>query len=116
MSVSAEERMGRAGGRSERWDRGKATNGNGQEKQSRTRGRIKALTLEELESLPKRDYLLKGLISRGEISIWVGPPKCGKSFLLLFVPICSRKANRCSDGASSQHAFYMSPPRARRHR
>jgi AAA domain len=85
MSVSAEERMGRAGGRSERWDRGKATNGNGQEKQSRTRGRIKALTLEELESLPKRDYLLKGLISRGEISIWVGPPKCGKSFLLLFV-------------------------------
>jgi hypothetical protein len=49
------------------------------------RGRLRALTLEELESLPKRDYLLKGLISRGEISLWVGPPKCGKSFLLLFV-------------------------------
>jgi hypothetical protein len=81
---SAEEYMRRTGGKSERWDR-QSANSKGRDEQPRQRGRIKALTLEELESLPKRDYLLKGLISKGEISIWVGPPKCGKSFLLLFL-------------------------------
>src|SRR6202041_2856933 len=33
----------------------------------------------------RRGYLLKGLISAAEISLWVGLPKSGKSFLLLYV-------------------------------
>ena len=39
----------------------------------------------DLDTAPKRDYLLKGVLAPGEMSIWVGPPKCGKSFLLMFV-------------------------------
>lgn len=39
----------------------------------------------DLDTAPARSYLLKGLISPAEISLWVGPPKCGKSFLLLFI-------------------------------
>jgi hypothetical protein len=41
--------------------------------------------MDDLDTSPPRSYLLKGLISPGEISIWVGAPKCGKSFLLLHV-------------------------------
>jgi hypothetical protein len=48
-------------------------------------GRLLVFGTEYLDTAVKRDYLLKGLISRGEISLWCGPPKCGKSFLLLFI-------------------------------
>jgi hypothetical protein len=48
-------------------------------------GRLRVLSLEDADGAPARDYLLKGLISPAEISLWVGPPKCGKSFLLLYV-------------------------------
>lgn len=41
--------------------------------------------MDDLDTAPPRDYLLKGLLSPNEISIWVGPPKCGKSFLLMYV-------------------------------
>jgi hypothetical protein len=41
--------------------------------------------MDDLDTAPPRSYLLKGLISLGEVSIWVGAPKCGKSFLLLYV-------------------------------
>jgi hypothetical protein len=41
--------------------------------------------MSDLDTAPARDYLIKGLISPAEISLWVGPPKCGKSFLLLHV-------------------------------
>ncbi len=36
-------------------------------------------------ALPERAYLLKGLLSPGELSVWWGPPKCGKSFLLMSI-------------------------------
>jgi KaiC/GvpD/RAD55 family RecA-like ATPase len=39
--------------------------------------------MDDLDTAPKRDYLVKGLISPAEISLWVGPPKCAKTFLLL---------------------------------
>lgn len=48
-------------------------------------GRLQVFSVADLDTATPRDYLLKGLISPGEISIWVGPPKCGKSFLLLYV-------------------------------
>ena len=41
------------------------------------------MTLADAASAPPRHYLLRGLIAPGELSLWWGPPKCGKSFLLL---------------------------------
>jgi hypothetical protein len=46
-------------------------------------GRLRVLTLADAASAPLRHYLLRGLIAPGELSLWWGPPKCGKSFLLL---------------------------------
>ncbi|WP_237213995.1 AAA family ATPase [Falsiroseomonas oryziterrae] len=46
-------------------------------------GRLRVLTLADAESAPPRHYLLRGLIAPGELSLWWGAPKCGKSFLLL---------------------------------
>ncbi len=48
-------------------------------------GRLRVLSVDDIDTAALRDYLLKGLLSPGEISIWVGAPKCGKSFLLLYV-------------------------------
>jgi AAA domain-containing protein len=48
-------------------------------------GRLNVFTTDDLDTAEERGYLLKGLISPAEISIWVGPPKCGKSFLMLYV-------------------------------
>src|SRR5687768_2037775 len=31
----------------------------------------------------RREYLIKGLVNRGDFSAWYGPPKGGKSFVLL---------------------------------
>ncbi len=54
-----------------------------------TRGRkfgsLIVLGTADLDTAEPRGYLLKGLISPAEISLWVGPPKCGKSFLLLYI-------------------------------
>jgi hypothetical protein len=50
-----------------------------------TYGRLVVLGMADLDIVERRSYLLKGLISPAEISIWVGPPKCGKSFLLLYI-------------------------------
>ena len=54
-------------------------------KRGDTYGRLLVLRMDDIDTAKARSYLLKGLISPGEISIWVGPPKCGKSFLLLYV-------------------------------
>ncbi len=43
------------------------------------------LGTEDLDTAEDRDYLLKGLLPPSEISIWVGPPKCGNSFLMLYL-------------------------------
>ena len=48
-------------------------------------GRLIVLGMDDLDTADPRSYLLKGLISPEEVSIWVGAPKCGKSFLLLHV-------------------------------
>jgi hypothetical protein len=48
-------------------------------------GRLRVLTMDDIGDVSDRDYLLKGLISPAEMSVWWGPPKCGKSFLLLRV-------------------------------
>jgi KaiC/GvpD/RAD55 family RecA-like ATPase len=37
----------------------------------------------DMLALPVRDYIVKGLFSPGEISVIVGPPKCGKSFFAM---------------------------------
>jgi putative DNA primase/helicase len=44
--------------------------------------RLRPLTLEELKSLQPRRMLVKGLLGAGEMSVWFGEPKCGKSFLV----------------------------------
>ncbi len=46
-------------------------------------GRLRVLTVADAQVAPPRRYLLQGLIAPGELSVWWGAPKCGKSFLLL---------------------------------
>ena len=48
-------------------------------------GRLTVLSVADIDTAGRRDYLLKGIISPAEISLWVGPPKCGKSFLMLHI-------------------------------
>jgi hypothetical protein len=48
-------------------------------------GKFQLLDTAALIRLPERGYLFKGIMSPGELSVWWGPPKCGKSFLLLHV-------------------------------
>jgi hypothetical protein len=76
--ASPEELLRRAGAREERSvptppppERGKAF------------GRLRVLTVADALAAPARCYLLRGLIAPGELSLWWGAPKCGKSFLLL---------------------------------
>jgi hypothetical protein len=37
---------------------------------------------EDYRRAPQRDMVIKGLLGRGELSVWYGPPKSGKSFLV----------------------------------
>jgi hypothetical protein len=46
-------------------------------------GKFALLDTADLMGLKERGYLLKGIMSPGELSVWWGPPKCGKSFLML---------------------------------
>ena len=46
-------------------------------------GRLRLLSLADAANAPPRCYLLHGLLAPGELSLWWGAPKCGKSFLLL---------------------------------
>ncbi len=46
-------------------------------------GRLRVLTVADALAAPPRRYLLRGLVAPGELSLWWGAPKCGKSFLLL---------------------------------
>lgn len=48
-------------------------------------GRLRVLRLADILKSEPRDYLLKGLMSPAEMSVWVGAPKCGKSFLMLHI-------------------------------
>lgn len=54
-------------------------------KRGKTFGRLRVLTSSDAELAPPRQHLLQGLIAPCELSVWWGPPKCGKSFLLLRV-------------------------------
>jgi hypothetical protein len=75
--MSPEERMHATGGTTEVHQ--------AQPKRGTPYGRLLVLGTKDLDNSAHRGYLLKGLISPAEISIWVGPPKCGKSFLMLYV-------------------------------
>lgn len=44
--------------------------------------KIEVHTLSDLRAMPERDYVVKGLISPGELSVFWGPPKSGKSFFV----------------------------------
>jgi hypothetical protein len=44
--------------------------------------KLKLLRLADACKSAERLYLVKGLIYQGELSVWWGQPKCGKSFLL----------------------------------
>ena len=46
-------------------------------------GKLKVFAMSDLDTASGRKYIVKGLIGTNEISLWVGPPKCGKSFLLM---------------------------------
>ena len=48
-------------------------------------GRLRLLNTEELTRIDARDYLLKGIISPAELSVWYGLPKVGKTFLAMHV-------------------------------
>ena len=58
---------------------------NGTHRRGTAFGRLLVLSVGDIDTAEPRDYLLKGLLSPGEVSIWVGAPKCGKSFLLLYL-------------------------------
>ena len=88
-------------------------------------GRLSLLGMEDLDTAPPRDYLLKGLLSPAEISIWVGPPKCGKSFLMLYVaymlslgrPVFGKRVKLCSIlyvAAEGEAGIAKQNPRAER--
>ncbi len=47
--------------------------------------RFQLLTTTILAALPERGYLLKGIMAPGELSVWWGEPKCGKSFLAMHI-------------------------------
>lgn len=44
---------------------------------------LNILTVDDARNRPRRDYLIKGLISPGDLSVWYGPPACGKTFLTM---------------------------------
>lgn len=44
---------------------------------------FRLLKLADLRKLPPREHILSGLLGAGEVSLWWGKPKTGKSFLLL---------------------------------
>ena len=48
-------------------------------------GQLTVYSMDDLDTSPSRSYLVKGLIALNEISLWCGPPKSGKSFLLMGV-------------------------------
>jgi RecA-family ATPase len=48
-------------------------------------GNLRVLSVADVDTATPRGYLLKGIMSPGELSLWVGPPKCGKSFLMLYI-------------------------------
>ena len=49
----------------------------------RTFGRLRVLSVEDALDAPARSYILDGLLAPGELSVFWGKPKCGKSFLML---------------------------------
>jgi len=46
-------------------------------------GRLRVQTVSHALAAPARIYLLHGLMAPGELSVWWGKPKCGKTFLVL---------------------------------
>ena len=47
--------------------------------------RFQLLSVAQIIAMGVRSYLLKGIMSPGELSVWWGAPKCGKSFLALYI-------------------------------
>jgi hypothetical protein len=62
-----------------------------------TFGKIKVLSMEDIASTAARDYLLKGLMSPAEMSVWWGAPKCGKSFLMLHIAYAIAQGRKVLD-------------------
>lgn len=48
-------------------------------------GKVRVHSMADIGDAAPRGYVVKGLMSPGEMSVWWGPPKCGKSFLLLHI-------------------------------
>jgi len=50
--------------------------------------RLRPLHWSEIGTLPRRDYLIKGLLDKGGLSVTFGPSNSGKSFFSLDMAIC----------------------------
>jgi AAA domain len=86
MSATPEERLASAGAATERRPPAIRPNGHAPAvAPPQEFGKLRLLTLAHLRSTPPRDYILKRLISAAELSVWWGPPKCGKSFLAFHI-------------------------------
>ena len=67
-------------------------------------GNVRVLSMDDIADAKPRDYLLKRLMSPAEMSVWWGPPKSGKSFLMLHIayaiaqgrPVFGRRVKSCS--------------------
>ena len=46
-------------------------------------GRLRLMTIDDAAAAPARSYLIGGLLGEGDLSLWWGQPKTGKSFLLI---------------------------------
>ena len=50
-------------------------------------GRLKPIQWSDLQHLPKRDYLIKGLLDKGGMSVMFGESNCGKTFVALDIAL-----------------------------
>jgi hypothetical protein len=60
----------------------------------RAPGRLKPIAWEQLSQLPKREYLIKGLLDKTGMSTVFGESNCGKTFLAIDIAVHIASGNR----------------------
>jgi AAA domain-containing protein len=64
----------------------------------------KYLTVSQIKALPEPEWLLKGLLPAGSLSVLFGPPKLGKSFIALDWSLCIAHGLKWVERATPAHA------------
>lgn len=58
-----------------------------QPKRAEARGRFRLLTIPEVLERPPQQYLVRGILGRGELVMLFGPPASGKTFIIISVAL-----------------------------